>query len=31
MMANAETWCGPAKLREDGPAYDTPTLPNAQT
>jgi four helix bundle protein len=35
MMAGAETWCGPAKLREDDPTYDThthtPTLPYTHT
>jgi four helix bundle protein len=35
MMANPEAWCGPAKLREDGPTYDTltdtPTLPHSDT
>jgi hypothetical protein len=31
MMANPEAWCGPAKLREDSPVYDTPILPHADT
>lgn len=31
MMANPEAWCGPAKLREDSPTYDTPTHPHSDT
>lgn len=31
MMADPEAWCGPAKLREDSPVYDTPILPHSDT
>ncbi len=30
MMSNAQSWCGPAKLREDSPTYDiSPTPPHS--